>query len=90
MNREELQKNIIYKVARHSQGNYYLILNEDESITVYLSNNEEIFSVGKEEIPYKKFADFFSERSPIKCSINEEAKVRLMINIFNSEQNDNN
>jgi len=82
----------VYKVDRFSGGYYYIIPKEEKKYKIYLSNKEGvIFSAGSDD----KDAPYIDELIeniglPEILEIDEEAKVRLMINIFHSEDHDSN
>jgi hypothetical protein len=80
----------IYLVSGYPKRDVYLILDDANIITVYLTTEKgEIFSIGNKDI--SELEQFKNEFGPIvPLDISGEAKVRMLINIFHSEENDNN
>lgn len=81
----------VYKAKRH-QRYYYFILDENKELEIYLSDKTNlIFSSGYKEKGSSFIYQFIQDFGLLTlCSIEEESKIRLLTNIFLSEEDDNN
>lgn len=82
----DLDLDKIYKIPRQ-KGGYYYILPNDQSVKIYLSHKYGfIFSESDEDYSLVKLKQMIKHIGDMQvCEIDEEAKVRMLINIFHEE-----
>ena len=82
----DLDLDRVYKISR-PKGGYYYILPTDQSVKIYLSHKYGfIFSESDEDYSLVKLKQLIKYSGNIEmCEIDEEAKVRMLINIFHEE-----